>query len=44
MAEHAILSLYRDGKSSPWDLTEEGDHHETVRRISLILDTTQLTL
>ena len=32
-AEIDVLSLYRDGKSSPWDLTEYGDSHETVSRI-----------
>lgn len=31
--ENTVLSLYRDGKSSPWDLTEIGDSHETVSRI-----------
>ena len=33
MTENAVLSLYREGKSSPWDLTEFGDSHETVSRI-----------
>ncbi len=32
--EKNVLSLYQEGKSSPWDLTEDGDSHETVRRIS----------
>ncbi len=29
--EHAVLSLYRDGKSSPWDVTEMGETHGAVR-------------
>jgi hypothetical protein len=37
-AERAVLSLYRDGKSQPWDLTETGESHETASRIPLHLD------
>jgi hypothetical protein len=37
MAEKAVISLYRDGKSSPWDLTEDGWSHATVSRISSYL-------
>lgn len=30
MAESVVLSLYREKKTSPWDLTEDGEGHETV--------------
>ncbi len=49
--ENAVLSLYREKKSSPWDLTEDGDSHETVSRptpqpgsVSTYLPTLELTL
>jgi hypothetical protein len=33
MTESAIIFLYREGRSSPWDLTEDGWSHATVRQI-----------
>jgi len=30
MIETAVISLYRDRMSAPWDLTEDGSGHETV--------------